>query len=87
MLCRPAQVSREQLYGDAVVLYRVTPEGAAYREEPLGTLTTPRGRCAGVYVDGAHTYCRSSRFEAVDLRCRDFDLWKLPRRLLGRMKK
>ena len=87
MLCRPAQVSREQIYGDAVALYRVTAEDATYREEPLGTLTTPRGRCAGAYVDGAHTYCRASRFEAVDLRCRDFDLWKLPRRLLGRRKK
>lgn len=78
---RPAQVSREQQYGDAVALYRVTLDGSEYREEPISTLRTPMGRCSGAFVDGAHTYCRSSRFEVVDLRCRDFDLWKPLRHL------
>ena len=84
---RPAQMNREQQYGDAVAFFRVSADGSAYREERIGRLGTPKGLHMGMYVDGAHTYCRSSQFEAVDLRCRDFDLWKLPRRLLRRLKK
>lgn len=86
VLWRPVQRNQEQRYGDAVELFRLRDRANAHEEEAAGLLRTPMGKIAGLYVDGAHTYCRSSQFEAVDLRCRDFDLWKLPRRLIRRMK-
>lgn len=86
-LYRPAQRNQLQRYGDGVLLYRLEMTGDSYRELPAGALTTPTGKHGTLYFDGAHTYCRSSRFEAVDLRCRDFDLWKIPRRLLSRLRK
>ena len=87
VLYRPVQRNREQRYGDAVELVRLRDTERSHAEEPAGLLQTPTGKLAGMHVDGAHTYCRSSRFEAVDLRCRDFDLWKLPRYLLHRLRK
>ena len=84
---RPAQRNLEQRYGDAVELFRLRDTAQTHGEEAVGLLRTPTGKLAGSYVDGAHTYCRSSRYEAVDLRCRDFDLWKLPRRLIRRVKR
>lgn len=83
-LYRPVQVSREQRYGDAVSIFRICDRDSAHTEEPAALLKTPNGKCAGLYVDGAHTYCRSTEFEAIDLRCRDFDFWKIPRKLLHR---
>ncbi len=87
VLYRPVQQNLEQRYGDAVELVRLENTAQAHAEEPAGLLQTPTGKIAGIRVDGAHTYCRSSRFEAVDLRCRDFELWKLPRRLIRRIKR
>lgn len=86
VLYRPVQRNQEQRYGDAVELVRLRDTEGEHAEEPAGLLQTPMGKLAGFRVDGAHTYCRSSRFEAVDLRLRDFDLWKLPRRLIRRLK-
>ena len=87
VLYRPAQRNQLQRYGDGVLLYRLEMTGNSYRELPAGALITPTGKHGSLYLDGAHTYCRSSRFEAVDLRCRDYDFWKIPRRLLSRLRK
>lgn len=86
-LYRPVQISRADRYGDAIAVYRLEDSLTAHAETPVRTLKTPSGKQGGVYVDGAHTYCRSSQFEAVDLRCGDFDFWKLPRKLLRRLRK
>lgn len=86
-LYRPVQVSQAQRYGDAVSIFRICDRDSAHTEEPAALLKTPDGKCAGLYVDGAHTYCRSTEFEAIDLRCRDFDFWKLPRKVLHRFGK
>lgn len=74
-LLRPAQISQEQLYGDAVAFYRVqmTEE---YQETLEFELTSDDVKVLGIYTDGLHTYCASERFEAVDLRCREVDLMK-----------
>ena len=84
---RPVQMNREQRYGDAIAVYRIQNTESEHAETQIAILSTPAGKCSGMYVDGAHTYCRSSQFEAVDLRCRDFDVWKLPRRLIRRIRK
>lgn len=86
-LYRPAQRNRFLRYGDGVIFYRFQPTKDAYRETPVGSLAPQLGKHSGLYLDGTHTYCRSSQFEAIDLRCRDFDLLKLPKRLLSHLQK
>lgn len=82
MLLRPAQVSQEQRYGDAVTFYRVLP-GNEYREVPEFELTSDDLEIPGIYTDGLHTYCTSSQFEVIDLRCREIDLLKPIKKIVG----
>ena len=87
ILYRPVQINQEQQYGDSIAVYELQDSSSAHFEFPFCALTSPLGHNSETYFDGAHTYCRSSQYEAIDLRCHDLDLWKLPRRLLRRMKK
>ena len=80
-LYRPVQMNQEQEYGNGVAFFCLTANDFNYSEKIDGTLRPPTGRYRAMYFDGAHTYCRSSHYEAIDLRCRDFDLWKTPRRI------
>lgn len=81
-LYRPAQISQEQRYGDALVFYRIDPSDE-YGETPEFELTDTDLSVSRIYADGLHTYCRSARFEAIDLRCREFELLKPVRKLLS----
>lgn len=74
-LYRPAQISREQRYGDGLVFYRITePEG--YEEMPVCEMGPEHLKLRGCYGDGLHTYCRSARFEAIDIRTGTVDFGK-----------
>lgn len=75
-LIRPVQISTEHRYGDAVAFHKVSIDGLRYSETECGMLTPDRIRCGKVHADGLHTYSTNSRFEAIDVRCRDFDLLK-----------
>ena len=79
-LLRPAQISTDRRYGDGLVFYEVEADGA-YRESPVFDISEKDLKIRGFFVDGLHTYCASSRYEAIDLRCRAADPWKLARRL------
>ena len=80
-LLRPAQISQEQRYGDGLVFYSVqTSDG--YRETPEFQMTAEDLQVTRIYADGLHTYCASSRFEAIDIRCRDFDILKPVKKLM-----
>ncbi len=74
-LYRPAQISQEQRYGDGLAFCRVDA-AEPYRETEEFEMTAEDLRVPGIYTDGLHTYCGSERFEAIDLRCREFDLFK-----------
>lgn len=81
---RPAQISREQCYGDGLVFYRIDdPDG--YREKPVCEMGPEHLKLRGCYGDGLHTYCRSQRFEAIDIRCGTVDYLKPIRKLLGKL--
>ncbi len=85
-LYRPAQISREDCYGDAVAFYE-SSVGEYYSEKVICELKPEQVIGGKGYIDGLHTYCRSDKYEAVDLRCREFDFWKVPRTLWNRMKR
>ena len=67
-LYRPAQISQEQRYGDALAFYQLDVEDC-YREKKTGELTPGDLAVSGYYVDGLHTYSKSKRFEVIDIRC------------------
>lgn len=81
---RPAQISREQRYGDGLVFYRIS-DPAGYVEAPLCEMGPEHLKLRGCHADGLHTYCRSERFEAIDIRCGTVDYLKPIRKLLGKL--
>lgn len=83
---RPAQISTEVRYGDALAFYEVNASDGSYSESFAGELTADNVSAKGVHMDGLHTYSTSEHFEAIDIRCREFDLFKVPRRILGALK-
>lgn len=86
-LIRPAQQNEAQLYGNAVLFYAAKPKWDAYREEKIGRLSPEQVKVKNVWCDGLHTYTISEKFEAIDIRCREFELGKVIRvlrtKLLG----
>ena len=82
-LYRPAQISLEQRYGDGLAFYRITdPDG--YMEEPAFEMGPEHLKGLNCYADGLHTYCRSARFETIDIRCGTVDILKPVKKLLRR---
>lgn len=74
-LYRPAQISQEQRYGDGLVFYRIS-DPAGYQEEPIFEMAAEHLKIRGCWADGLHTYCRSEKFEAIDIRCGTVDYGK-----------
>ncbi len=81
-LCRPAQKNQEQVYGDSLIFYQIRLTDDTYSETPIGTLEIENIHGIRRLADGLHTYSGCASFEAIDLRCRDFLLWKIPSKLL-----
>ena len=81
---RPAQISREQCYGDGLVFYHIH-DPAGYKETPVCEMRAQHLKVRGCYADGLHTYCRSRRFEAIDVRCGTVDYAKPLKKLLGKL--
>ena len=67
-LYRPAQISQEQRYGDGLVFYEIDITDD-YQEKRVGEMMPTDLTVRGYYADGLHTYCRSKKFEAIDVRC------------------
>ena len=85
---RPYQISRENVYGDAVGFAEVRITNSGLDESTVAVvhaedISIPSGK----WFDGLHTYTCSKHFEAVDIRCRDFDLFKLCRRVFRKGKR
>ena len=75
---RPYQISRENIYGEAVgfrefMINQGTVEEAECCEIHSDAITLPIKK----WYDGLHSYSLSQKYEAIDVRCRDFDFLKL----------
>ncbi|WP_458398434.1 glucosamine inositolphosphorylceramide transferase family protein [Anaerotignum sp.] len=86
-LIRPAQKNEEQSYGNGLLFYRVQTKENEYSETCLGTLEASQVKVDGVWMNGLHTYAKSAHFEAIDIRCREFDFWKIPRVLWNKLRR
>ncbi len=80
-LLRPAQVSCEHRYGDGLAFYSVDPSDV-YQEKPAFEISERDIRAAGQLFDGLHTYSASQRYEAIDVRCRAADPFKMIKRVM-----
>lgn len=85
-LIRPAQISTEHRYGDAVAFYKIDKLDGIYREGLKSILHIDDIKINRRYVDGLHTYSVSEKFETVDIRCRDFDFGKILRKIRKKFK-
>ena len=85
-LIRPAQLNKEDQYGNGLLFYEASVSDGCYREAKCGIFSANRMKALGYEIDGAHTYCRSSKFEVIDIRCRSFDLTKIPRSIKNKVK-
>ena len=83
---RPAQISQEQRYGDGLAFYEIESI-SPYIEKKKIEIMDKDLKTSGYNVDGLHTYCASEKYEAIDIRCREFDLFKVPKILLNRLMK
>ena len=83
---RPAQLSQEQRYGDGLAFYEAEAADT-YSETFAGVLLADHLTTPGYHTDGLHTYCRSRKFEAIDIRCCVIDYFKVLRRVLGMFRK
>lgn len=86
-LVRPAQVSTAHRYGDAVAFCSIDECREEYAEHIRSVLTADSVKTGKPFVDGLHTYCASAGFEAIDVRCRDFDIGKPLRKLFQYLKR
>lgn len=85
MQIRPAQRNQAQRYGDGLLFYRIDDTACGYRETLAGRLDADQVRAEGVWMDGLHTYTRSNKFEAIDIRCREFEATKFFRALRSKL--
>ena len=87
VLLRPAQVSAEYRYGDALVFNEIDEVDEKYTEHQVFCLNPENIRVKKRYVNGLHTYTVSEEYEAIDIRCRDFDICKPFRKILQNLKR
>jgi hypothetical protein len=80
-LLRPAQISQEKRYGDGLAFYHVNPADS-YQEQLAFEISEKDIQAKGRFVDGLHTYSASNRYEAIDIRCRAADPFKMAKRLV-----
>ena len=78
---RPAQISTERRYGDGLVFYSVEPS-ENYRERSSFEVLGKSVAAKGYFADGLHTYSSSRGYEAIDIRCREAEPFKLLKRIL-----
>ena len=76
---RPAQINKDQQYGNAVVFYEINVQNSKYQESEIVRLSPESVKAKSFYLDGLHTYTQSAKFEAIDIRCREFEAGKLLR--------
>lgn len=85
-MIRPYQISTENTYGDAVGFSEFTIDCGEIKEKQIyelrsGSITLPISR----WFDGLHTYSSSQKYETIDIRCRDFDFFKIGKMILKRI--
>lgn len=80
---RPAQVSQETSYGDAVCFFESDIADLMYQERKIAYLTADDLHAYRWKIDGLHTYAATEQFEVIDMRCQLPDPGKVLRKMAG----
>ena len=80
-LFRPVQVSTPVRYGDKVAFAEISINGKEYSERICCALEAANIAAKLRFYDGLHTYSASEQFEVIDIRCREFDIFKPVKKL------
>ena len=86
-LYRPAQRNQVESYGNAVAFYEIGDLSESYQETEAAELKPEQITAPGIWFNGLHTYAGSERFEAIDIRCREFDFWKIAKVFHSKLRK
>lgn len=86
-LYRPAQMNREHRYGDGIVIYEINQCDSCFSETKISEMRSISSKLKGRVITGMHTYTVSSDYEAVDIRIRDIDVLKIPKKIVCLIKK
>lgn len=84
---RPVQESTATRYGDSVAFVKIEISDNEYRETVISKLEATSIKADKRHYDGLHTYCASDKFEAIDIRCRDYSFKWLIRKIINRINK
>lgn len=83
VLYRPAQINKITSYGEGVMIYKIDNCSETYEEKEIYRYSTPKQKFKGKVITGMHTYTVSDNYEAIDVRLRDIDLFKMPKRIIN----
>lgn len=86
-LYRPAQKNQPDSYGNGVIFYEIGDFSDGYCETEAAQLRPEKISAPGAWFNGLHTYTGSEWFEAIDIRCREFDFWKMARVIWNKIRK
>ena len=73
---RPSQINYEQSYGEGLSFNKIDISQAAFSEDVYCEIFSQNIVTSHKNINGLHTYTRTDKFEAIDVRCREFDLFK-----------
>lgn len=75
-LIRPAQINQANSYGDGVALKRISISEDCISETDIVRVSSKDVQFSSYRFDGLHTYTCTDKYEAIDVRCSFFDIFK-----------
>lgn len=81
-LIRPSQISQLIKYGDGIRFNKIIINQDSYTEEPICEFDATDIKAKKIWYDGLHTYSCTNAYEIIDIRCREFDVWKILKRIM-----
>ena len=76
-LYRPVQINCEQSYGEGLSFNKIDISQSEFSENVCCEIFSQNIVTKHKNINGLHTYTRTDKFEAIDVRCREFDLLKI----------
>lgn len=75
-IIRPAQINQANSYGDGIVLKKMSVSENIISETDIMRVSSKNIHFSSYKFDGLHTYTCTDDYEAIDVRCSFFDIFK-----------
>ncbi len=73
---RPSQINCEHSYGEGLSFNKIDISQSVFSENVCCEIFSQNIVTPYKNINGLHTYTRTDKFEVIDVRCREFDLFK-----------